>query len=109
MGEERLILPPPVERRREGEILNELPSVLGLVLWQDVRHLHGWAEASDAARSPRRDLLAPSPETFFNPSPPIWVIAKRRDARAQCPELAGALDAFGSVASAPRSVSRAAV
>jgi tetratricopeptide (TPR) repeat protein len=109
MGEERLILPPPVQRRREREILNELPSVLGLVLWQDVRHLHAWVEASDAVRSARRAPLAPSPEAFFNPSPPIWVIAKRRDARVQCGELDGALDELGSVASAPLSVSRAAV
>jgi tetratricopeptide (TPR) repeat protein len=109
MGEERLILPPPIQRRRESEILNELPSVLGLVLWQDVRHLHAWAEAVEGARSPRRDPFAPSPREFFNPSPPAWVIAKRRDARAQCGELAGALDELGSVASAPLSVSRAAV
>jgi len=109
MGEERLILPPPVQRHREGEILDELPNVLGLVLWQDVRHLHAWAEASEAARSSRTAHLTPSPQAFFNPSPPAWVIAKRRDARAQCGELAGALSEFGSVASAPLSVSRAAV
>jgi tetratricopeptide (TPR) repeat protein len=109
MGEERLILPPPVQRRREGEILEELPNVLGLVLWQDVRHLHAWAEASEAGRSPRTARLTSSPEALFNPSLPTWVIAKRRDARAQCGELAGALDEFTSVASAPLSVSRAAV
>jgi tetratricopeptide (TPR) repeat protein len=37
------------------------------------------------------------------------VIAKRRDARAQCGELAGALDEFWSVVTAPLSVDRAAV
>ena len=105
MGEERLILPPPLQRRRESEILNELPNVLGLVLWQDVRHLHAWVEAADAARRHRHaraegrgglpDLYpgagsrsGPSPQDLFNPSPPPWVTTKRRDARAQCGELA---------------------
>src|SRR5690349_1954114 len=109
MGEERLILPPPVQRRRESEILNEIPNVLGLVLWQDVRHLHAWAEASEAARSPRRGPFTPSLKDFFNASPPAWVIAKRRDARAQCSELGPALDAFRAVLTAPLSVDRAAL
>src|SRR5688500_6118691 len=109
MGEERLILPPPLQRRRESEILNEIPNVLGLVLWQDVRHLHTWVEVAEAARSPRRVPSTPSPRDFFNASPPAWVIAKRRDARAQCVELAGALDEFWSVVSAPLSADRAAV
>src|SRR6185503_1710503 len=93
----------------ESEILKEIPNVLGLVLWQDVRHLHAWAEASDTAHSPCRRPLAPSPQDFFNASPPAWVIAKRRDARAQCSELASALDELGAVATAPLLVSRAAV
>lgn len=124
MGEERLILPPPAPRRREIEILHELPTVLGLVLWQDVRHLRAWAEASgpaDGADSRRggarvelaRSVLpiasAPSPKALFNPSPPPWVIAKRAEARAQCGELADALDLFRSVTAAPLAVDRAAV
>jgi tetratricopeptide (TPR) repeat protein len=126
MGEERLILPPPLQRRRESEILNELPNVLGLVLWQDVRHLHAWVEASSAVRPQRRarpgiprarpdpqpgsvPISRPSPKDFFNPSPPPWVIAKRRDARAQCGELAPALDEFWAVVASPLSVDRAAV
>src|ERR1051325_11603000 len=117
MGEERLILPPPLLRRRESEILNELPNVLGLVLWQDVRHLHAWVEAAEAvrhhrhARSEGRGALpdlypgsSPRSRTpaqdLFNPSPPPWVIAKRRDARAQCGELATALNEFQAVAAA---------
>ena len=109
MGEERLILPPPVQRRRESEILNEIPNVLGLVLWQDVRHLHVWVEATEAARPPRHTPATPSPRDFFNASPPAWVIAKRRDARAQCGELASALDEFWSVVTAPLSVDPAAI
>jgi tetratricopeptide (TPR) repeat protein len=126
MGEERLILPPPVQRRRESEILNEIPTVLGLVLWQDVRHLHAWVEAAEAVRQSRRagskdrkalpDLhpgaassFPASPKEFFHPSPPAWVIAKRRDARAQCSELSPALDEFWAVVATPLSVDRAAV
>jgi len=122
MGEERLILPPPAPRRREIQILDELPSVLGLVLWQDVRHLHAWAEASQAARTPRSRSAteagaarvipiasSPSPKELFNPSPPPWVVAKRTEARAQCGELADALDVFRSVTGAPLAVDRAAV
>ena len=109
MDEERLILPPPVQRRRESEILNELPNVLGLVLWQDVRHLQAWMEATEASRSPCRNSFLSSPKDFFNPSPPSWVIAKRRDACAECPELAAAPDEFWAVATAPLSVDRAAV
>jgi tetratricopeptide (TPR) repeat protein len=126
MGEERLILPPPLQRRRENEILNELPNVLGLVLWQDVRHLHAWVEASASVRPHRRTppeiagalpdihpgsvfTSAPSPKDLFNPSPPPWVVAKRKDARAQCGELAAALDALQAVAASPLSVDRAAV
>jgi tetratricopeptide (TPR) repeat protein len=125
MGEERLILPPPVQRRRECEILNELPNVLGLVLWQDVRHLHAWVEAAGApphgrmrsgARGARPDphpgsvpISRPSPRDFFNPSPPPWVVAKRNEARAQCGELGAALDELRTVAAAPLSVDRGAV
>lgn len=111
MGEERLILPPPAPRRREIDILDELPGVLGLVLWQDVRHLHAWAEAADAgpARSIPRIPRGPSPKDLFNPTPPPWVIAKRAEARAQCGELADALDLFRSVTAAPLAVDRAAV
>jgi tetratricopeptide (TPR) repeat protein len=100
MGEERLILPPPVHRRRESEILNEIPNVLGLVLWQDVRHLHAWADTCEALRPPA---------DIFNPSPPTWVLAKHRDARAQCGELSDALGALQAVAAAPRSVDRTGV
>lgn len=128
MGEERLILPPPVPRRRESEILNELPNTLGLVLWQDVRHLHAWADASTASGPPRHGraarakaapdlplrprLFAPpaaSAKDLFNPSPPPWVVTKRKEARAQCAELGAALDELRAVASAPLAVDRAAV
>jgi len=111
MGEERLILPPPAARRREIEILAELPSVLGLVLWQDVRHLQVWAEASQAGPAPAilRIPRAPSTRDLFAPSPPPWVTAKRAEARAQCGELAGALDVFRSVTAAPLAVDRTAV
>ena len=113
MGEERLILPPPVLRRRESEILNELPNVLGLVLWQDVRHLHLWAEALSAGPcAARRDSAVPPPSSinaWFNPTPPAWVAAKRKEARLMCGELADALGELGQVATAPQSVDRGVV
>src|SRR5215218_1018950 len=129
MGEERLILPPPQQRRRESEILKELPNVLGLVLWQDVRHLDTWAASSTAVQlrilstdggrhshgasagereSPLSSGVS-SAAGLFNPSPPEWVLAKRREASASCPELAPALAAFRALVAAPLAVRRSAV
>jgi tetratricopeptide (TPR) repeat protein len=116
MGEERLILPPPPNRRCEGEILRELPDDLGMVLWQDLRHLCAWAEvaertdggAATGGEQPRaRDFRRrTSLAGLFNASPPEWVLAKRRAAAAACGELAEALARFGSVTSAPLLVDR---
>lgn len=119
MGEERLVLPPPPGRRREEEILRELPDNVGLVLWQDLRHLRAWADVAERANtevnrtgesargheSRRRTSLG----DLFNPSSPEWVLAKRRAARAACAELSGALARFGSLVSAPLAVDREAV
>lgn len=90
MGEERIIPPPPRTRHREGEILDEVPPALGIVLWQDVRHLRDWAESSQAARA-----------GLFNPDPPLRVLAKRKEARACVPELADALNTFSNLRCAP--------
>jgi tetratricopeptide (TPR) repeat protein len=90
MGEERLIPAPPPARRRVMELLDEVPTVLGLVLWQDVRHLRDWAESSAAQRA-----------ELFNPGLPTQVVAKRREARASAPELSGALDTFAALKADP--------
>ncbi|HEU0014713.1 MAG TPA: hypothetical protein VFQ45_13590, partial [Longimicrobium sp.] len=91
MGEERrIILPPPTDRRCDQEILRELPTDLGVVLWQDSRHLRAWARSAEQAR---REL--------FPASLPAWVHAKRKAARAECGRLAGALDAFAAFLSTP--------
>jgi tetratricopeptide (TPR) repeat protein len=73
MGEERSIPAPPLPRRREREILTEIPSVLGLVLWQEARHLRDWAETPVSARG----VLFPSPPLHAR------VLALRRQARAE--------------------------
>jgi tetratricopeptide (TPR) repeat protein len=100
MGEERIIPGPPHYLHREGEVLNELPNALGLVLWQDLRHLRDWAESPSEVRS-----------RLFNP-PTVEVHAKRRDARACAAELITALDTFASlkanpVTATPRDIGRA--
>jgi len=77
MGEERIIPPAPRARHRETVILDELPPALGIVLWQDVRHLRDWAESTPDARA-----------RLFNPNPPVQVVAKRREAIACAGELA---------------------
>src|SRR4051794_30697492 len=89
MGEERIIPGPPHFLHREGEILDELPDALGLVLWQDLRHLRDWAESPSEVRS-----------RLFNP-PTVEVHAKRRDARACAAELITALDTFASLKANP--------
>lgn len=107
MGEERLIPVPPRARRTitqvingrvvwwycDKEILEEVPPAVGGVLWQDLRHVRDWVESP----TERRGVL-------FNPEPPQPVRAKRRDARAWAPELAGALDAFEHMRSAATNV-----
>lgn len=84
MGE-RIIPPPPMPRHCEAGILSELPDVLGLVLWQDVRHLRDWAESTAEARA----------KLFHRPT--AWVSGKRRDARLCAVALSAALDTFASM------------
>jgi tetratricopeptide (TPR) repeat protein len=90
MGEERIIPPPPRARHRESSILDELPPALGIVLWQDARHLRDWAESTWDVRA-----------GLFNPDPPVHVLAKRRDAIACAGELAEALGTLGELRVAP--------
>ena len=90
MGE-RIILPPPMARHREAGILSELPDALGLVLWQDVRHLRDWAESTPEVRA--RLYCAPTAR----------VLVKRRDARLCAGELMRALDTFAAMKEDPRS------
>lgn len=64
----------------EAGILDELPNVVGLVLWQNWRHLRDWISAQNAAKS---RLF---PEVMAG-----WVQAKRAEARMSEPEIARAL------------------
>jgi hypothetical protein len=92
MGDERIIPPPPRNRRRECDILAELPNTLGLVLWQDLRHVRDWAESPDEVRA-----------RLFT-SPTIELRAKRRDARAFAAELTQAVDTFAAMKAQPVAV-----
>jgi tetratricopeptide (TPR) repeat protein len=92
MGEERIIPPPPAPRRREASILEELADPLGIVLWQDVRHLRDWAESAPEVRG-----------RLFNPPSPR-VLAKRREARACAAELGVVLDTFAAMKREPLNV-----
>lgn len=94
MGE-RIIPPPPVARRREVEILEELPSAAGLVLWQDVRHLRDWAESAPEMR----------PKLFQAPTQDV--LTKRSEARACVGALAGPLETFAAMKANPLQVNPA--
>lgn len=98
MGEERIIPPPPPARLREGEILGEIPDTLGLVLWQYLRHLRDWADASPEARI-----------ALFSPATPLWVAAKRKEARALAGQLGDVLGLFASLVDEPTAVPSSAV
>jgi tetratricopeptide (TPR) repeat protein len=89
MGEERIIPPPPRNRHRELGILDDLPDAVGLVLWQDARHLRDWAESPP---DERRELFS---------RPRAEATAKRRSAVASAGELADALAAFAELKAAP--------
>ena len=80
-----IIPPPPPERLREGEIrkgeiLKELPNTLGLVLWQEIRHLRDWAESASEVRS------------GLFPPPTLEVQARWRETRETAAELRRAFD-----------------
>src|SRR5688500_8028050 len=89
MGEERIIPRPPLARRREADILEELPNPAGMVLWQDVRHLRDWAESTPEIRA-----------KLFHP-PSSKVLAKRKSACACVAELTGPLETFGAMTAYP--------
>src|SRR4051812_36373698 len=89
MGGERIIPAPPRSRKREGAILNEVPDVLGLVLWQDLRHLRDWTESAPEVRT-----------KLFKP-PTTEVLAKRRDGRACAREIAPSLDTLAAMKADP--------
>jgi len=98
MGEERIIPPPPVQRRRDNEILSEIPTVLGLALWLELRFVRTWAESCGDVRA-----------RLFNQNPPAWVADRRKEARAQAGPLASALMRLATVTAAPLAVDSEAV
>jgi tetratricopeptide (TPR) repeat protein len=105
MGEARKVPPlpkpvPPANGRiggREGEIVNELSTTLGVVLWQDARDVRLWLE------------VPPDERAALFPRTVAWVRTKRLAAKAQSPELADALDEIAVLREAPAEVSGARI
>ena len=81
-------------------ILRELPNVVGLVLWQNLRHTHDWVQTTGDKRNSlfhRTDAQA------------AWVREKRAEARRTTPELAAALTTFETWLRSPEAVPNAAL
>jgi tetratricopeptide (TPR) repeat protein len=94
MGQKQIIPePPPVHRTLETGMLDEAPPALAVVLWQHVRRLRDWIDASPAER-----------QALFHPEPPRWVREKQEEARGEHPEIAGDLEAVEAVLLTPTAV-----
>lgn len=94
MGDKHKIVPPPYRPRAESRVLEELPDVLGLVLWQALRHVRDWVETPQSRRS-----------VLFPPQLPGWVLAKRAEARRQLDgDMSSALDTLLEITRAPLAV-----
>jgi tetratricopeptide (TPR) repeat protein len=94
MGQKQIIPePPPVHRTLDTAMLGEAPPALAVVLWQYARHLRDWVDASAAQR-----------QALFHAAPGRRVLEKRKEARAESPEIAGSLEALEAVLLSPREV-----
>jgi tetratricopeptide (TPR) repeat protein len=93
MGEKHLVPQAPKWRRSERGILDEIPTVVGLALWQLLRHLQDWVAATPAER-----------ERLFHETRQPWVATKFRHAEIEAPEIAGAIRALLDVTSSPNGV-----
>jgi tetratricopeptide (TPR) repeat protein len=107
MGAKRK-LPPPPYRRRSGvevwglEVMDEVSEPLGLVLWEDLRHLRDW---DDARPYKAGKIVVPDRRgDLFRADTPLWIADKRREAALQTPDLADALDAFDHLTQHPLAV-----
>src|SRR5688500_2330255 len=98
MGEERAIPTPPRRRGREIQILQEVPGVLGMILWQELRHLHAWADPAVQDRA-----------ALFHAPMSTRALALRREARAGAGEIAPALLTFQGVVTSPMEADHAQV
>jgi tetratricopeptide (TPR) repeat protein len=98
MGEKHLITLAPVWRRSERGILDEIPTVVGLVLWQLVRHVRYWVASTASQR-----------EDLFHGTPQPWVATKYRHAEIEAPPIAGAIRALLNVTAAPNGVAETEV
>jgi len=86
----RLVPPPPHWERTEGQILTELPNVLGWELWQQLRHVRDWLET-------------PPPQRFdlFPRHASATATERHLDAEMIAPELHDALEGFSRFVLSP--------
>jgi tetratricopeptide (TPR) repeat protein len=77
-------------------ILSEIPTVAGLVLWQNLRYVSDWIGTPPAVRG-RMHLTSGNL--------PTWVSDKRAEARRAAPEIAPALTTLDAWLHAPASMS----
>jgi tetratricopeptide (TPR) repeat protein len=98
MGDTQKVPPAPHRGHREIQILEEVPPSLAVVLWQSLRHLWDWGQTPPSRWA-----------ALFHPQPTPWVLEKRRAARAEAPELDGALSVLFQLTGSPSGASTTAV
>lgn len=93
MGEKHLVAQAPEWRRTERGILDEIPTVVGLVLWQLLRHVRDWV----ATPPPDREHL-------FHATLLPWVATKYRHAEIEAPVIARPIQALLRMTGVPNGV-----
>ena len=94
MGDTHKVPPAPHRRHRELLMLDEVPPSAGGILWQYLRHLWDWAQTPPARWA-----------VLFHAQRPPWVLAKRKAALDECPELIPAFTVLFQLVDAPAGVS----
>ncbi|HEX6909275.1 MAG TPA: hypothetical protein VF142_02720, partial [Longimicrobium sp.] len=98
MGEKHLVPHAPEWRRSERGILDEIPSVVGLALWQLLRHVRDWVDCSTTER-----------EHLFHDTTQPWVNTKYRHAEIEAPAVASAIRVLRGLQAAPVAIGADAV
>jgi tetratricopeptide (TPR) repeat protein len=98
MGERHLVPQAPDWRRSERGILDEIPTVVGLVLWQMLRHVRDWVVSAPHQR-----------EHLFHDTCPPWVATKYRHAEIEAPVIARPMQVLLRMKGAPNGVAAATV
>lgn len=98
MGEKHLVPHAPEWRRSERGILDEIPSVVGLALWQLLRHVRDWVDCEASQR-----------EQLFHTELQPWVNTKYRHAEIEAPRIAAAIGTLHTLQRAPLTTEAAVV